>query len=127
MQLAGRRVLVVEDEAIAALALCDLLELDGALVVGPAANVRTARELAANEAIDAALLDVDLAGEPSHDVAALLRARGVPVVFLTGHSAPELPPQLAGCTVLTKPVAGVDVRRALAGVLPPPGGDSTRR
>jgi chemotaxis family two-component system sensor kinase Cph1 len=115
--LSGRRVLVAEDEAIASLALCDLLELDGALVVGPAANVRVANELAAAHELDAALLDLDLGGQPSLGVAALLCARGVPVVFLTGFTAPELPAELASCTVLAKPATGPEVRAALAGAI----------
>jgi CheY-like chemotaxis protein len=116
--LAGRRVLVAEDEAIAALALTDLLELAGAHVVGPAARLPQALALAATDGLDAALLDLDLAGERSIDVATRLRARGVPVVFLTGHADAGLPAELADCAVLTKPVGAREVRDALARVLP---------
>jgi two-component system, chemotaxis family, sensor kinase Cph1 len=115
--IAGRSILVVEDEGIAALALCDTLELAGATVVGPAATVASAEQLAATRAIDAAVLDVDLGGQLSYGVAAQLQQRGVPVVFLTGYTAPSPPPELAGCTTLTKPVTGSEIRDALAAAL----------
>jgi AmiR/NasT family two-component response regulator len=58
----GRRVLVVEDEFLAALTTVDFLESIGCEVVGPAARLSPALELAQSEALDAAVLDINIAG-----------------------------------------------------------------
>ncbi len=112
--IAGRRVLVVEDEGIAALALCDALELAGATIVGPAATVARAKDVVRTSVVDVALLDVNLRGELSFEVARDLQRRGVPIVFVTGYTTDSLPPEFAACTFLTKPIWGSDVCRVLA-------------
>ena len=66
---AGKRILVVEDEMIVAMLIEDILMDNGATVVGPAARVNKALDLLGSEAIDAALLDVNLAGENTMPVA----------------------------------------------------------
>lgn len=85
--LLGRRVLIVEDEAMLA---CDLewsLVEAGAEVLGPALTLAEAQALVEREqAIDAAILDVDLAGRTVFPVARRLAAAGVPFVFHTGHA-----------------------------------------
>lgn len=83
--LAGRRVLLVEDEMIVCMMLEDMLAALGCEVVGPAARVDEALALVAAEPVDAVLLDVNLNGQPSYSVAEALTARGVPFVFSTGY------------------------------------------
>lgn len=83
--LRGKRILIVEDEFIvAAMAEDSLMDL-GAVIVGPAYRLAEGVRLAQTEAVDAALLDVNLGGERSDGVAAALRERGVPIVFATGY------------------------------------------
>ena len=87
--LRDKRVLVVEDEALVAMLVEDgLLDL-GAKVVGPAATVDEALRLIEGVAHDgglsAAVLDIDLAGEPVRPVADRLAALGVPFLFATGY------------------------------------------
>ena len=86
------RVLVVEDDALIMLGLCDLLELACLEVVGTAANVTDALRLAETARPDLALFDVDLIGRPDGiEGARLLRRRfGLPVVFLTGDPEREI-------------------------------------
>jgi DNA-binding response OmpR family regulator len=62
--LAGLRILVVEDEALLALDLEEGLLAAGCEVVGPAGTLSQGIRLAGNGPIDAAILDVNLAGEP---------------------------------------------------------------
>lgn len=81
----GKRILIVEDEFFIAATASQLLEDLGAVIVGPASTVPQALALAQSEDIDAALLDVNLYGDSSAPVAAMLRARGIPVVFATGY------------------------------------------
>jgi PAS domain S-box-containing protein len=82
----GARVLLVEDETIVALEFETTLRRLGYQVVGPAATLREAlRLIETEERIDAAVLDINLAGSPSYPAAERLSERGVPVVFATGY------------------------------------------
>ena len=82
--LAGRRILIVEDEAMIALLIQDVLANLASEVVGPAARIDTALALAVAEPIDLAVLDLNLAGELVYPVAEALAGRGIPFVFITG-------------------------------------------
>jgi CheY-like chemotaxis protein len=64
VDLYGRRILLVEDEAIVAMMMEDALFDAGAGVVGPVASVAEALALLShNPQLDAAILDLNLAGE----------------------------------------------------------------
>ena len=89
--LAGKRVLVVEDEAIIAGMIEDMLTELGAIVVGPAGTLAKAVELAEREPIDAAMLDVNIRSERIDPVVETLRGRGVPFVLATGTGPPPRP------------------------------------
>ena len=84
-ELAFRRILVVEDEYILAAELAQFLERHGATIVGPFNSVSSAMEALAREAVDGAVLDVNLGGERVYPVADALIARSVPIVFATGY------------------------------------------
>ena len=99
----GVRVLVVEDEALLAETLCDLLLNAGCEPVGPAANVAVALRLIEKSRIDAAILDVRLMDEESFSVAYALRARGIPLMFLTASQRRDLPVDLSDEVLIEKP------------------------
>ena len=61
--LSGLKVLVVEDEPLVAMALEDLLTDSGCTVVGPASSVKQGMRLIEEQAVDGAVLDVNLRGE----------------------------------------------------------------
>jgi CheY-like chemotaxis protein len=110
----GRRVLVVEDEMMIALLVEDMLQELGCAVVGPANGLDMALELAASEdALDAALLDVNVGGKPVFPVADALRAKGVPAIFSTGYGEAVLREADRGAPVLQKPFRAGDLARAL--------------
>ena len=81
------RILVVEDELLISALMEDWLSELGCEVVGPAHSVADALDLAANEKLDAAILDFNLAGEDAQAVASLLNSQRVPFIFATGDSA----------------------------------------
>ena len=87
--LRGRRVLVVEDEALVAMMMEDGLLDAGAEIVGPACSVGEALEIIERTAPDGglsvAVLDINLEGAAVFPVADCLAARGVPFVFCTGY------------------------------------------
>ncbi len=102
-KLAGRRILIVEDEALVAMLVEDALLDAGAEVIGPVATVAEAMALLETATLDAAVLDLNLAGETSTPVADALATRGVPFVVATGYGAEGLPPGHSAVPVLAKP------------------------
>lgn len=117
-QLSGRRVLVVEDEALLAMTLEDILTDAGAEVLGPALDLQTAIDLARSSIVDAAVLDVNLAGERSFPVAAILSDRSIPYLFATGYGASVQAEGYAGAPVLQKPYQPVRLVELIAELLP---------
>lgn len=112
--LTGRRVLVVEDESLVAMLLETILEDMGCTPVGPAANIDEGLALATDgERLDAALLDVNVAGRQVFPVAEALKARGVPFVFSTGYGEGGLPEEWRGQATIQKPFTEAAVRDAL--------------
>src|SRR3954453_5795965 len=85
MPKAGARVLVVEDEFLLACSLEDDLTAFGYAVVGPVSSVAAARERIGREAVDAAVLDVNLSGAMVFPLADELVALRIPIIFLSGY------------------------------------------
>ena len=103
-QMEKWRVLIVEDEPLIALHLQAALEGAGHHVVGPAYGLGDGLELASDQQIDIALLDVSLGRELSVPIADHLLAKGIPFVFATGYSdRMSLPEHLKDVPKLTKP------------------------
>ncbi len=89
--LAGKRILVVEDESLISMLLEMALLDEESVVVGPASRVADAMQMVENEALDGAFLDVNLAGEPVFPVAETLAARNVPFLLLSGYGDQAVP------------------------------------
>jgi CheY-like chemotaxis protein len=112
--LSGRRILIVEDESLVAMLLETILEDMGCTPVGPAANIDEGLALATEDGVlDAALLDVNVAGRQVFPVAEALKARGVPFVFSTGYGEGGLPDEWRGRPTIQKPFTEAAVRDAL--------------
>lgn len=112
--LSGHRVLVVEDEAVIAALIEDMLQELGCEIAASVAHIAAASEVARTVPADVALLDVNLGGKPVFPVARILRDRGIPVVFSTGYGAGGLPSEFAGCPVVIKPFILEAFREAIA-------------
>lgn len=112
--LAGRRVLVVEDDYFIAADMQCEFEASGAEVLGPVPGVEEALQLiAATSKIDAAVLDVNLQDELVYPVADALQARGVPFVFATGYEKTAIPARYAGVRHCQKPIEAAQIAQAL--------------
>jgi chemotaxis family two-component system sensor kinase Cph1 len=108
------RILVVEDAFMLILAIEGMCDDLGWKVVGPATRLKSAILLASAEAFDAALLDVNLDGEMSWEVATILKNRGIPFAFSTGYGEAELLLEnLAGSRILAKPYNIHEVEKCL--------------
>ncbi len=84
------RILVVEDEYLIALELDDQLKAAGYRVIGPVADVDGALKALKADRPDAAVLDVNLAGEWVTPVAQVLQAMSVPFILTSGYVAADL-------------------------------------
>lgn len=114
----GRRVLLVEDEAMVALQMEQALQEAGCVTLGPASTILEALSILDAETVDAALIDVNLAGGRSYAVADVLSAKGIPFAFCTGYaSTSDLPARFADAAIVTKPVDPQQVAGLLGALL----------
>jgi PAS domain S-box-containing protein len=104
LAIAGNRIMVVEDEALVAMALRETLGDLGFAVIGPFNRISEAMIALRNNRVDAAVLDVNLGGELIYPLADVLTADRVPFVFITGYGAEEIEPRYATVPILQKPI-----------------------
>src|SRR5262245_25344840 len=100
---AGRRVLIVEDEAMIAGMIETILSAAGWSVVGPVGTLERALDTIERERLDAALLDVRINGHDAFAVADVLMRRGIPFVFVSGFTRKQMPPGYRDCAYIAKP------------------------
>ena len=110
------RILVVEDEVLVAMNIEDMLLEHGFEVAGIASRLAPALALAREGRFDAAMLDVNLAGEASFPIADLLAERGIPFLFATGYGLAGLEERYRGHPVLQKPFRAAELRRAIEAI-----------
>jgi two-component sensor histidine kinase/DNA-binding response OmpR family regulator len=115
--LAGKRLLVVEDELLVSMLVKSMLDDLGAAVVGPCGRLAEGLATARTERFDGAILDLNLAGESAGPLADLLLARGVPFVFITGYQRDSLDRRYANVPVLQKPIDAAALERVLLSLL----------
>lgn len=107
------RILLVEDEMMVAMLVEDILVDDGHTVIGPLAHLDKAVAAARHEALDLAILDVNINGGEVYPVAEVLAARGIPFAFATGYGALGLRGDWQGRPVLQKPFRRDDLFRVV--------------
>lgn len=108
------RILIVEDSLLITLALKDVCDSLGWAVVGPAVTLTDGLRFARDEAIDAALLDVEIGESQSFEIADVLQRRGIPFAFTTGHSSERvLPAQFSDAPILRKPFRMASVEQVI--------------
>lgn len=113
-----KRILIVEDEFIVALAMENALESQNFEVVGPTGTVQKAVGLAEAEDFDAALLDVNLGDQSIAPVAAILKRRSIPFVFISGYGRESLPEDYRDARLLQKPIREDELVAVIQGMLP---------
>ena len=111
--LAGRRVLVVEDEMMVLLNIESMLADLGCETISVAATVESALALVDAERFDCAMLDVNLGGQTSYPIADVLVARSIPFVFSTGYDDHRIPVRFGDKGVLKKPYGDEELAIAL--------------
>lgn len=103
--LAGKRVLIVEDDYFIAFDMAEDFARLGAVVLGPVSSVAEAlRLLAGPDAVDGAMLDVNLVSELVFPLAEALRERGIPFAFATAYEQQLVPAAFRDAPFHHKPV-----------------------
>lgn len=115
---APARVLIVEDEALIAMDLAQMVEELGHVVLGPAPSVAAALSIMDADRPDAALLDEDLRGQTVAPVAARLAGEKIPLFVISGRArSASSDPVLSNAERLAKPVTKALLGAGLARVL----------
>jgi DNA-binding response OmpR family regulator len=96
----------------------EILLEDGHSIIGPADRIETAITLIETEEIDAAILDINLAGLSGAPIAACLAARRIPFLFTTGHDRSAALNDYGDRPVLQKPFTASQLSAAIAALLP---------
>ena len=115
--LAGRRVLVVEDSPVVAEACGDMLRDLGCVVVGPAGNMAAALQMASDEDLDGAIVDINIRGGKAFPVLKILAGRGVPFLLTSGYADWSMPEEWQGRPRLAKPYTPAGLRAGLEELL----------
>jgi len=98
-----KHILLVEDESLVAMLLEDCLVELGYEVAASASNVPAALAALAREAIDLAVLDVNLGGTMSFPIADALAERGISFIFVTGYGQAGIPERFRDRATVQKP------------------------
>ena len=115
--LAGAKILVAENDALAGLEVALALQDFGCTVLGPVASVDRTLAALEVERPDAALLDLGLADGRSAPVATVLTAGGVPFAFLTGYDQADLGADLSTLPRLARPFGSEAVKQMVLQLL----------
>jgi CheY-like chemotaxis protein len=110
------RILVLEDDPIVSMDMEAIVADAVDAVVDVTASLAEVERLI-GEPVDLALLDVEVADGRSYGVAARLRARNTPVIFVTGSRPEDVPPALAGTPLIGKPYSACVIARVVRDTL----------
>jgi CheY-like chemotaxis protein len=113
---AGKRILVVEDELMIRMLLDGMLSDLGYTMAAEAGAIDEAMALAKQGEFDAAILDVNLNGQPITPVVEILIARGLPFVFATGYGQRGVPEAYRSNPTLQKPFQVEALAQALTAI-----------
>lgn len=112
--LAGRRIMVVEDEFLLCLDICEQIELCDGIVVGPATSLAKGQALLQdNPHPEGAILNIRLGNDLVYPLADALMAAGVPIIFASSESKVSIPQEYESIPIIAKPVDMILVARHL--------------
>jgi DNA-binding response OmpR family regulator len=113
----GARVLVCDDNLLMADVVAEFLRECGLEPMGPVGRLESAMRMARERALDGAILDINLNGRPCFPVCAVLSARSIPFIFLTGYPHAAVPIEYRGAPLVAKPFESNEMKEILARML----------
>jgi len=111
----GKKLLLVEDEALIGTLIHDFLLDWGFEPSEPYRRLEDALKAAKEESFDGAILDMNLNGEAVYPLADFLASRSIPFVFLTGYAQQSVEGRFSEYPVLQKPVEPEMLKAILRG------------
>jgi CRP-like cAMP-binding protein/CheY-like chemotaxis protein len=119
------RILIAEDNYLVADELREVVRGWGYAVAGAAPSVESGLALIAADAVDGAVLDIDLAGAPSFPMCRALVDKGLPFLFLSAYGPDTVvPAEFRKAPHLPKPLVAEDLKSALQTIVgAPPAAD----
>ncbi len=110
-------ILVVEDEALVAMLVEDMVTAIGHRVIGPVGRQADAIEIIRrDESVDCAIIDLNLDGAKAFAVADALSERRIPFILATGYGGEQIGERFGAAPILHKPFMLGDLRRAIDGL-----------
>jgi CheY-like chemotaxis protein len=109
----GAGIFLLEDETLIRMMLVDMVTELGHRVVAEAANIEQGLKQAEVAEFDLAMLDVNLSGQNSAEIAEVVRRRGLPLLFVTGYTSNGLPPPFDQSSTLHKPFSIERLKQAI--------------
>jgi CheY-like chemotaxis protein len=110
------RVVLLEDDALINMSTAALIE-DMGYAVAPYLHIDQCFEAVRKQLPDLAVLDVNVAGGTSYDLAHWLHERRVAVIFLTGYETPSLDARFKDHPTCRKPCSPDDLKKLIAGAV----------
>lgn len=116
-QKPSKRILIIEDSPVIALATEEMLLASGHVPLGPAANMASALDLVEREEMDAAIVDLNIRGSKSFSLLSILARRGVPFLIVSGYADWKMPDEWSERPRLQKPFNELQLSAALTELL----------
>jgi DNA-binding response OmpR family regulator len=89
----------------------------GCEVVGPAGTMAPALELATDEPLDAAVVDINIRGGKAFAILGILEGRQIPFLLTSGYADWSMPEEWQGRPRLAKPYSEAQLRAAMTVLL----------
>ena len=89
----------------------------GCEVIGPAGSMAPALQLATDEPLDAAVVDINIRGGKAFSILRILEERNIPFLLTSGYADWSMPDEWRGRPRLAKPYGEGELRNAMAVLL----------
>jgi CheY-like chemotaxis protein len=110
----SKPILIVEDEFLIAADLEDQLRQDGGIVAHLALSIEKAlEELDGGTDFSGVILDINVGGITTFELADALKLAGLPFVFFTGYDSISVPDRFIGVPRIPKPASWREIKVAL--------------
>lgn len=108
-----RRILVVEDEALLAMGICDEIEDHNGIVLGPVTTLEQGLNALRELKPDACIVNINLGPNKVYELADLLIEQHVPFVFASSERRADIPDRFNGVPLHSKPIEMVKAAATL--------------
>ncbi len=115
-EIEGLRVLVVEDSPVVEMALCDMLQDLGCVLIGPPPNMATALDSIEKAQFDVAIIDLNIRGTKSFSLLRALDEKGIPFLISSRYADWTMPEDWLSRPRLSKSFSATLLKKKLSQV-----------